>query len=375
MGALPLARTAAIVIRVLEVLATLKRAGAERMAVSLACGLDPRRFQPAVVSLFHAFPGGFEGELRACAVPVRHLGKRRGFDPRIYRKLADVLRDFRPDIVHTHSYVLRYVFPATLAAARKAWVVHTVHNVAAREVDGFGRALHRAAFRFGVFPVAVADEVARSFRDMYGFPAPELIRNGVDLASFQQGHARDLWRAEHGFAANDVLLVSVARLDPQKNPLLLIEAFTRATAGMTDCHLLLVGTGSLLDRARRIADARVHFLGVRQDIPQILAASDVFVLASDWEGNPMSVMEAMAAGLPVVATAVGGVPEVVAEGGALAAPGDVAALAGAIATAVRDPAWRVPVGQAARRRSVSFSMDAMVASYARLFERLTAGAG
>jgi glycosyltransferase involved in cell wall biosynthesis len=362
-------------IRVLEVLATLKRAGAERMAVSLACGLDPSRFQPAVVSLYDAFPGGFESELRACAVPVRHLGKRRGFDPRIYGKLQGVLSDFRPAIVHTHSYVLRYAFPAVLAAARRAWVVHTVHNVASREVDAFGRALHRVAFRFGVFPVAVAHEVARSFREMYGFSAPELIPNGVDLPAMQQSQAGDQWRREHGFAASDVLLVSVARLDPQKNPLLLIDAFTRATADMTDCHLLLAGTGSLLDRARRIANRRVHFLGVRQDIPRVLSASDAFVLASDWEGNPMSVMEAMAAGLPVVATAVGGVPEVVADGGALVPPGDVEALTSALAMAVRDPAWRAGAGEAARRRAASFSVDTMIASYARLFERLTAGAG
>src|SRR5207247_294749 len=112
-------------IRVLEVLATLKRAGAERTAVTLAGGLDRGRFETDVVSLYDAFPGGFEPELAAAGIPVHHLGKRRGFDARVYPRLRRVMRSFRPAIVHTHSYVLRYAWPVSTAP-----VVHTVHNLA-----------------------------------------------------------------------------------------------------------------------------------------------------------------------------------------------------------------------------------------------------
>ncbi len=344
-------------ISVLEVLPTLKRAGAERMAVSLAGGLDRDRFEAAVVSLYDAFPNGFEPELEERGIPVWHLGKRRGLDLRMYPRLRAVFRAFRPAIVHTHSYVLRYTLPIGNAAR-----VHTVHNLASREVDLIGRLIHRAAFRRGVAAVAVGGEVARSFRDFYGFEPAATILNGVDIA---QPCARRDWRAANGFADGDILIVSVARLDPQKNPLGLIEAFARVDCPR--CHLLMAGEGSLRSPA-----PRVHFLGVRPDVAEILSAADIFALASDWEGTPIALMEAMAAGLPVVATAVGGVPELVEHGksGLLVARGDMASLAAALGGLACDPQRRRALGEAARNAAARFSVTAMVDSYARLFERM-----
>jgi glycosyltransferase involved in cell wall biosynthesis len=305
-------------IRVLQVIATLKRAGAERVAVALARGLDPALFETEVVSLYDAFPGGFEDELEEAGVNVRHLGKRRGFDARIYRRLAAVVREFRPAIVQTHSYVLRYALPACrLAAGVKPRMVHTVHNEAEREVEWVGRLLHRAAFRMGVVPVAVSALVAESFKKVYGFK-PQTIPNGVETGGLWRPGERDAWRAAHGFGASDGLVVSVARLDPQKNPLALIERFAAALGPNPRWHLLLAGEGSLRQTAEARASAlglaeRVRFLGMTRDIAGLLSACDIFALASEWEGSPVSIVEAMAAGLPVVATAVGGVPELVDE--------------------------------------------------------------
>ncbi|MBI4876624.1 MAG: glycosyltransferase [Acidobacteria bacterium] len=356
-------------IRVLEVLATLKRAGAERMAVSLACRLDPRRFETAVVSLFDAFPEGFESVLEEHGVRTWHLGKRPGLDWRIYPRLAGVLRRYRPDVVHTHSYVLRYALPAAWMSGARG-MVHTVHNVARGEVDWLGRRIHRVGFWRGVVPVAVAGEVARSFREEYGFDPAAVIPNGIEVGLYSR--PRERWRAEQGFHEDDLLAVSVARLDEQKNPLGLIEAFTRALGGDRRWHLLLAGDGSLREAVRRGASDRVHLLGVRSDVPELLSACDLFALASHWEGHPMAVMEAMAAGLPVVATAVGGVPELVADGvtGLLAPPGDTAAFAGALAEAARR---RSELGEAGRRRAARFDVEEMAGSYARLFDRVAGG--
>ncbi len=343
-------------IRVLEILATLKRAGAEHVATALACRLDRDRFETAVVSLFDAFPGGLEPVLAEHGVPVWHLGKRRGLDLRIYPRLARIFAEFAPQVIHTHSYVMRYALPA--AMGKRAAIVHTVHNMAGSEVEWLGRMIHRVGFRWGVVPVAVADEVARSVRAVYGIEPAATIPNGIDTGRFHRPGARGPWRQANGFAEEDVLVVSVARLDPQKEPVRLIEAFAAFATGDAHGRLLMAGDGALRDEARSRAEAlgiagRVHFLGVRSDVADLLAAADVFALASSWEGHPISVMEAMAAGLPVVATAVGGVPELVDDGvtGLLVPAGDSRALAAALASLVTDAGRRREFGRAARERA------------------------
>jgi glycosyltransferase involved in cell wall biosynthesis len=300
-------------------------------------------------------------------IPTHHLGKHRGLDLRMIPRLARIFRRFRPDIIHTHSYLLRYAFPAHITV-RSGTLVHTVHNLASQEVEWLGRMIHRVAFRCGVVPVAVAGEVARSFREVYGFDPAATIPNGIDVGSFHRPQARLAWRRAHGFSEQDGLIVSVARLEPQKNPLPLIRAFAAALPDEPHWHLLLAGDGSLRQAARALASPRVHFLGVCDDIPELLASSDIFALASDWEGNPMAVMEAMAAGLPVVATAVGGVPELVDD--LLVPPGDTHALAAALSALARDPARRRALAETSRLRADRFSVASMVASYAALFERL-----
>ena len=124
-------------IRVVEVLATLKRAGAEHVAVSIARNLDRAVFEPSVISLFDEFPGGLEPTLAESGIPVRHLGKHKGLDATMWPRLVGAFRDLRPDIIHTHSYILRYVLPAAMLAG-SGRIVHTVHNVAEREVDWIG---------------------------------------------------------------------------------------------------------------------------------------------------------------------------------------------------------------------------------------------
>lgn len=364
-------------IRVLEILATLKRAGAERMAVSLACRLDAKRFETGVVSLYDPFDGGLEPELHAAEIAVWHLGKHKGLDLRMIPRLRRVIREFEPSVIHTHSYVLRYSIPACVGM-RVAAMVHTVHNLASKETDTTGGLLHRLVFGRQVAAVAVGEEVRRSYRELYGAEPEATIRNGIDTAAFRRPNAREQWRSGHGFKNSDLLVVSVGRLDPQKNPLGMIDAFAMAFGSEERGQLLLVGDGSLREacqqRAKELGVAgRVHLLGVQTETADILAAADLFALASDWEGAPLAVMEAMAAGLPVAATAVGGVPELVADGetGLLSAPGDARALSSSLARLASEADLRQAMGSAAAARAQTFGVDSMVSQYAALFERLT----
>ena len=142
-------------LRVLHILPNFGPGGAERMAVNLMCGLVQDGFDVAAVSLYDRQGTDLELMLEERGIPVWYLGKRRGFDPRMYIRLERVLRRLQPDVIHTHLYVLRYLWP--LSAYRHATArIHTVHNIAEKEVDAAGRCLHYVAFRTGVVPVAIA---------------------------------------------------------------------------------------------------------------------------------------------------------------------------------------------------------------------------
>jgi glycosyltransferase involved in cell wall biosynthesis len=305
------------------------------------------------------------------------MGKERGFDPLVLARVTRTMEHFRPQVVHTHTFALRYAFPYMLFRRIPA-MVHTVHNLAERELEWYGRWVHSLAFRRGVLPVAIAREVADSIRRVYGIDDFPLIPNGIPIGAFRAPSIdRERWRNKEGFAPTDVLFVCVAGLRAQKNPALLLEAFCRGAASDPRAHLLFVGGGALKSELERQIGAsglqeRVHLLGLRSDIPEVLNAADVFVLSSDYEGNPLAVLEAMAAGKPIISTAVGGVPELVEGGcGLLVPPRDVEALSKATSYMLESPEARESMGGASARRAVErFDLKVMTEAYENLYREL-----
>lgn len=361
--------------RVLHVVPRLGLGGAEILAVHLACASHSNSYQVAMASLSDEVEEALLRQLGERGIPVWTLGKRPGPDPRAARRLRAVLQRFDPDILHTHLYVLSYVFAASVGL-RTRTVVHTIHNVAEKEATRIGKLIQGIAFRSGVKPVAISDEVLASMDRVYGLKECPLIPNGIPVASYRPGpDARPAWRGREGFAPDDVLIACVALLRPQKNHALLIRAFSTVARRWPRARLVLVGDGpergKLHDLAERLCPAgAVRFLGNRTDVPQVLAASDVFVLSSDWEGNPLSVMEAMASGLPVVCTAVGGVPELVADGvsGFLVPAGDQETLADRLERLIADPELRRSMGRrGACEADLRFDLPAMARAYAQLY--------
>jgi glycosyltransferase involved in cell wall biosynthesis len=292
--------------------------------------------------------------------------------------------EYRPTVVHTHIIGLNYAYPLMLRYRTPARV-HTVHSLASREMGvRVGAWVRTLAFRYrlgGVVPVAVADEVRASIQQLYGYPDPPLIPNGIPTDEYAPDPDRRVqWRQAHGIEPRATVLVHVGRFAPPKNHALLVEAFAQVHSD-APLYLLLVGGGELQDAVREQVAAlglqeRVRFLGIRADVADILRASDVFVLSSRVEGNPMSVMEAMVAGLPVVSTAVGGVPELVRAGvtGLLVPSEDAEALTRAVQALVDDPVQRQAMGAAARRHAVAhFDIRHTVRGYEQLYERLLSG--
>jgi len=364
---------------VLHILPNFGPAGAEQMAVHLMRSLDREQFEVSGISFYDPSVTDQEKALAHDGIPVRYLGKRPGLDPRTFVRVARTLERIRPHVVHTHLRVLHYTLPYMLSG-RIPVMVHTVHTLVEKEVDWAGRFIHRVAFGRGVLPVAIAEEVANGLRSMYGIDNFPLIPNGIPVDTFRRASTdRYAWRRAEGFATTDVIFVCVAGLRAVKNHALLLESFAQGPASDARAHLLCVGKGELRSDLERKIDAlglrdKVRLLGVRSDIPDILNAADAFVLSSDWEGNPLSVMEAMAAGKPVICTDVGGVPELIDDGecGLLVPPRDPKALAKAMNHLLENSSAGLSMGRASARRAVEqrFDLSAMTEAYEDLYRTI-----
>lgn len=358
-------------IRVLYLITELLPAGAERIVQSLASGLDPQRFEVRVASL--RSPGGARGdgeiadELRAAGVPVVPLRAEGKLSPRAAARLAFELYTFRPHVVHAH------LFHANLAARLLgrlggAKVAATYHVVERRSLR-LRRAAQRLTIPLEDVSVCVSEAVASYVREALGAPAPRVIPNGIDLSRYgapsDPDAARVAARAALDLPAEAFLIGAVGRLDPQKAPGLLLEAFGR----LDDPRALLVyaGEGPLAAEvqaaATSLADGpwgpRVRFLGFRQDVPQVLDALDVFCLASRWEGFGLALAEALARGVPSIATRVDSLPEVMGEAGVLVSPEDPQALADALGE-LRDPERRAELRRRGPTQAERFGLEPML---------------
>jgi len=364
-------------LRILHVTPNLTVGGAEQMAAHLMIGLA-QSHKVAAVGLLPRSNSVVEERLANAGIPVWHLNKRLGFDPRMFSSLTRLFREFQPDVLHSHMAVQRYVFPVLLRSRIPA-AVHTVHNLAEHETDAVGRVVHWFAFRNQVLPVGISQEVSASIKRVYGLECKSVIPNCIPVERYQySAEDRIEWRAQQRFSTDDVVFTCVARLEPQKNPILLLKAL--GELNHPKAHLVFLGYGSLEAKVAAYAKShdlstRVHLLGKQDNVSRALAGSDVFVLGSDWEGNPLAVMEAMACGLPVIGTAVGGVPELVHSGehGTLVPAGDWPGFCRAMGVLLRDPEKRRAMASAARARAMrEFRLERMVQGYGDLYQEMVA---
>lgn len=365
--------------RIMQVLPALQIGGAERLAVNL-CVYHTPRTEP--VCLIYDPPSGthYEQLLHKHRIPLYTANKRRAYDIGVFVRLFRLTRLLKPAAMHLHISGINYIFP--LLPFLRLPCVYTVHNVADRDLHArrSGRLVQYLAFRWrlgGIQPVAISEQVRVSFQQLYSWGELPVIWNGIPVEGFAPSpELRARWRAQEGFCENDVLIVCVAGLRPQKNLGLLLKAFEALKN--ESVRLLLVGSGEQEAQLRALAQElsvgeRVHFLGLRSDIPEILNACDLFALSSDWEGTPMAIMEAMASGLPIVSTAVGGVPELVQHSttGLLTPKGDERALSEALRQLVSDPALRQAMGNAARHFAIEhFDIRKTVDAYEQLYAQL-----
>jgi glycosyltransferase involved in cell wall biosynthesis len=369
-------------IRVLQVIDRIGNAGAETLQRTFAEALDRRRFELHVCGL-RPRPGSITlPALQALGVPVLVLNQHTSYDLPALMALVRYIRRQRIDIIHTHLLAGDIMGRLAGFLTRRP-VVSTIHNTRA-DLDEEPRRrqwLERQTAHLWCRRLVVVSELLREDVAAWFALPPErvmTIANAVDTERFARGPEFDRAAVK---AALDVgagpLIANVARLMPAKGQGYLLDAARIVVAARPDARFVLLGEGPL--RAELEAQAatlglteHVRFAGFRPDVPDILAASDLFVLSSLWEGMPIALLEALAAGCAAVVTAVGGVGQVVQDGttGLLVPPADPAALAAAILACLADPARArtlAAAGQAWVRQE--YGMDAWARQWEALYLR------
>jgi glycosyltransferase involved in cell wall biosynthesis len=367
-------------IRVLWLTKGLGPGGAERLLVSFAQIADRKRFDLRAAYLL-PWKNHLVAQLGELGVPAVCLDSRREVDPRWVHRLRSLVRARRIDVVHAHSpMVAALARPAlrALPSRDRPVLMGTEHNVWSSH-HPLTRWANLLTLPLEAATIAVSDEVRSSMPTRLGRRA-EVVIHGVDVdAIASRRRERDAARAELGVRRDELLVATVANLRANKDyPTMLAAARRLADAGQP-VHFVSVGQGPLARELEAERDAlglgdRFQFLGYREDPIRVLVAADVFCLSSRFEGLPISLLEAMAAGLPVVATRVGGVPSVVTDGreGRLVPAGDPAALAAALAE-FHDPALLSRFARAAAERARAFGMDRAVNRQQEIYERLFTG--
>jgi glycosyltransferase involved in cell wall biosynthesis len=376
-------------IHVLQLVDSLAVGGAERTLIRLAVELDPQRFRRSVyltrpstqldpLNRYHTRE--HLAELQDSGVEVRELDRRSPRELEAWRPLLQYLRRERVQVLHAHKFGSN-AWGSVLGRLSRVPVVVAHEQTWSFEGQPLRRLVDRhVTGRLVDAFIAVSAADRRRMIELVGIPAEKivLIHNGVP--PLQQGD-RAGTRAAAGIPADAPVLVAVAVLRPQKALDVMLRAVALVRQEINDVHLIIAGGGTELVSLEDLTNSlglrgAVHLLGSRRDVHNVLAAGDLAVLSSDYEGTPLAVMEYLAAGLPVVATAVGGVPELVHhdENGLLVPPQDPQALASSIVGLLRDPSRRERMGAAGRRvQAQDFSMAAVTQKVSGLYEKLLLG--
>ena len=361
--------------RILELINTLGIGGAERVAANLALDLQSRGQSVHILALRELREDGMmvfpEDRFVDSGVTLHELEKRDGFSVRALRRLAAYIRREQIDVVHTHNPLVHHygVLAARMGGARA--VVNTVHGTSTLEMQRWAHLLFQLSCHRTTRVVAVCRSVGEACRGILSLPASRsaVIYNGIELEPFLGPPRR---RVDGRF-----IFGTVGRMVPVKDHGCMFQAFARAHAHHAECELHLLGDGELEQELRALAAkleilGAVHFHGFSNEVAPFLGGIDCFLLSSRNEGLPMSILEAMAAGLPVVATSVGGVAELVTDAacGWLSPPREPRALAACMIQSMEAPDLEERGTRARQAALANYSVSRMGQEYLQLFREL-----
>lgn len=352
--------------KILQIVPAFRVAGAETMCENLCISLKNNGQSVIAVSLYSEHTV-ITNRLEAENIQVVYLGKKPGFDLSIFFKLFHLFHIENPDVVHTHIYASKYALPmATLCGIEKR--VHTIHNIAQQEQTKVGKIVNKFMFKHcHVIPVALSQEIQRTVHDVYNVENEKIpvIYNGINLLKCQPKMNYEV--------IDNFKILHIGRFMDVKNHEMMLKTFLILLKRYPNIQLNFVGEGDLLSEIRNMAiklgiDKKVIFWGMQPNVYSYLHDADLFILPSKFEGLPMTLIEAMGTGLPIIASAVGGIPDMLKdEESALLIQPNINELVKAVERLYQKKDLRYKLGKAAIKRASDFSADTMAQKYMNLY--------
>jgi len=359
-------------IRIAHIVSTFDIGGLENGIINLINTMDHSEFDHSL----YVLSGDAQAKDRFNrAIPVHTLHKRDGNDPKTIFRLLKHYREYKPDIVRTYGWGswLEGLISSKLYGNNS--IIHSEHGYIAEQLGGIPsrrRIAQKLAARFTDHIISVSEAISQTLINEVGIPSNKIntIINGVDTNRFTPGINHDL-RQSLSIDENSIILGTVARLDPIKD----IASVIQALPELSNIEYIIAGDGPEQSRLEQLAQElkvakRVHFLGKRSDIPDLMKIFDIFIIPSIKEGTSNTLLEAMATACPVIATHTGGTPDIIAhnETGILIPPQSPESTISAVTEMSSNPNRRLALGKQARKHIVDkWSLDLMVEKYESLY--------
>lgn len=354
--------------KIMQLLPSFNIGGVEIMCENLIYELKRMNHEVIAVSL-HAFKTPISKRLEESGVKTINLDKKSGFDFSMIPKLKKIFKFEKPDVIHMHGITIRYAVPAAISTGVKNRVC-TIHAVASKESIYLSRRLSEVYFKyFNLIPVAISETIKETIIEEYKVKKEKIpiIHNGINLTKCKPKNDYKIGKL--------FKILHSARFSKEKNHIGMLEAFKIFHSKYPNTALYMLGDGKLRKNIEDYIEINslnesVKLLGFKDNIFDFLHDSDIITLPSHYEGFPMVLIEAMGTGLPIVAAAVGGIPDMLNENNALLVPVKVEAIADAYEKYYLDEDLRRTHGQAALKESIRFSSKIMAEKYLEVYHSI-----
>jgi glycosyltransferase involved in cell wall biosynthesis len=353
-------------LKLLIITPTLNIGGGEKLTVDLIRNIDRNLFDVTLLVLFSEKQTHFSEQVKSTDIKIVYGDKRRGFDFKIYPKINKILKEVKPDVIHTHLNVLQYMFPFYFTQKYKK--VHTIHSVADKEAYGILKYVHKFSFKYlNVIPVSISKYITNSMREFYPFLNEiKCVYNGIDLEKFKPFSSKRNQRS--------IKFIATGSLYPVKNHKFMIEAFSRLVTKFENITLTILGDGELRQELEEQIDSKnlkgkVFLKGRVNNVAYELNKSDIYLMSSIYEGLPLSLLEAMACGLPIISTKAGGIVDVIIDGsnGLLVNNGDIEDYVNCMERLVVDDNLRNSISRNCQLQSQSYNIKKCVKEYEAIY--------